>query len=674
MIYNSNKKILLILVIIIILVIISIITYLLYRIFNTDKNIKNIKNIKNNENFDTLDTNNYVPINIGDPLSNNLSDDIIMKAQNTIYNLESNLQVIKLISNGAGTTLMAACNDSSNGNNLAICILPTTSNKWECLAFDSGANRNLTAFNKLNPSTTLPEMNNNISCSKDSSILITNNSKTLFIYNEPYNLLKRLNCLYYSSISRSSNTMNLNCLALPSLNVPSTTSSNGLRAPLSYSYDKMNFICANDRFLLGLSCSNVLYYFMLNTTNTASPDENSSWKPLNVSISSIPNFNLKNIIYLGVNDIAIFLYYNDYTNPATLLYSPLHMSDGVLTISLAVLPINENTPSTPSTPSTTASNTITPNFYSNGFAINNDVIFGLEKPDKSGNMNLWWCFLNTNIPIWKTMNLSNQGIANIPFNNLTAIYIYNNSLIINYYTGKQNNLVIPLLSNSSNPSNPINSVSTTTSNNTNAITTSANTTTTMANVSNGTTTPHITSILPMNDSNNATILNTTPDNTLYNSLLTNTPVLGNTPGLDNTLLSNTPGLGNTLLSNTPVLGNTLLTNTPVLDNTTPNNTLRILNPKPLIKNYDVNWGSPASLMNGLSTAAQNGIRTDVGVNGVIGNLGNKDNINDFMKDANLLGNNIYVSPMNNDQLYNPRAKLSQLGKITSSFFPMIKIA
>jgi hypothetical protein len=78
-------------------------------------------------------------------------------------------------------------------------------------------------------------------------------------------------------------------------------------------------------------------------------------------------------------------------------------------------------------------------------------------------------------------------------------------------------------------------------------------------------------------------------------------------------------------------------------------------------------------MNRLGLAAQNGIRTDVGVNGVNGNLGNKDNINDFMKDANLLGNNIYVSPMNNDQLYNPQVKLSQLGKITSSFFPMIKI-
>ena len=176
MIYISNKKILLILVIFIILVILAIIVYVVYNNFNSKKQMKNT------EKFDELNTNNYVPMNLGDPLSNNLSDDIIIKAQNTIYNLNLNLQLIKLSSNITGTTLMAACNDSSNGNNLAICVLDITDKTWKCLPFDLGANKNLGAFNKLNPSTTLPEMNNNISCSKDTSILITNNSKTLFIY------------------------------------------------------------------------------------------------------------------------------------------------------------------------------------------------------------------------------------------------------------------------------------------------------------------------------------------------------------------------------------------------------------------------------------------------------------------------------------------------------------
>ena len=93
--------------------------------------------------------------------------------------------------------------------------------------------------------------------------------------------------------------------------------------------------------------------------------------------------------------------------------------------------------------------------------------------------------------------------------------------------------------------------------------------------------------------------------------------------------------------------------------TTPPNTT-IANSQKSIDN------SASALLNGLGTAVQSGIRTELGIHGVNGNLGNKDN--------NLLGNNIYVSPMNNDTLYNPQAKLSQLGKINSSFFPMIKIA
>ena len=82
----------------------------------------------------------------------------------------------------------------------------------------------------------------------------------------------------------------------------------------------------------------------------------------------------------------------------------------------------------------------------------------------------------------------------------------------------------------------------------------------------------------------------------------------------------------------------------------------------------------AGALTGLGMAMSNGVSTDIGVSGINGNLGNKDNVNDFMKNANLLGNNIYVSPMNNQDLYNPQKKLSQMGKITSSFFPMVKIA
>jgi len=615
MISNSNKKILLIVIIIlVVIVVLGIIGYLVYS--------------KKTEAFKTLD--NYVPMNQGEPLSNNLKDDVIIKAQNPVYNLDSNHQIINLISNIAGTKIFASCNDSANGNNLAICAYDISENKWSCLQFDKGS--------KLNPTTTLPEMINNISCSKDSSVLMAFNSHTLFIYNEPYNLLKRLNCLYYTSVSGDS----LNCLALPTLNVPSTTSSSDNRPSLSY--DKMNFICANDRVLLGLSCSNKLYYVLLDNT-TSAPNSNSSWSGIDIMLPNIPNFNFKNINYLCMNDYSVFMYYNDYNNNATLLYSPLNIADGVLTLSLAILSVNQNISSTPGTPSTTVAAIIKPNFYSNGFAINNDVIFGLEKPDNSGNMNLWWCSLNNGLPLstpsWKNMNLGNQRVASLPFNNLTAINIFNNSLIINYRTSGQNNLVIPLLSNSSNSTTS--TTPNTTPNNTNQITTSTSPQSTNANTANATTTTRMAS-----GSNSTTIPNTT-SSTMPNGSNTNNTTTTSSNTISNTTPDTTPG-------------------------TTLNTTTTSSNTNPLNKNNNTNGSAPSGLWNDLGAAAQNGIRTDVGVAGVNGNLGNKDNINDFMKDANLLGNNIYVSPMNNDQLYNPQAKLSQLGKITSSFFPMIKIA
>ena len=272
----------------------------------------------------------------------------------------------------------------------------------------------------------------------------------------------------------------------------------------------------------------------------------------------------------------------------------------------------------------------------------------MERADKSGNMNLWWCSLDNGLPLsapnWQNMNLNNQGIATIPFYNLTGICIFNNSLIVNYNTGSQNNLVIPLLSNSSNPSNPISTEPTTTFINGN---------------SNGNT--NASSVTEPTNSIESS------NNSLENSILSevNTTTIPNTTNTDNT----------NYLNVTTTNPNTNPLNTYSNSSTNQSNSKNSSTANDTTKSNQMNITSGAgALLNGIGLAAQNGIRTELGIQGVNGNLGNKDNINDFMKDANLLGNNIYVSPMNNDQLYNPQAKLSQLGKITSSFFPMIKIA
>lgn len=57
------------------------------------------------------------------------------------------------------------------------------------------------------------------------------------------------------------------------------------------------------------------------------------------------------------------------------------------------------------------------------------------------------------------------------------------------------------------------------------------------------------------------------------------------------------------------------------------------------------------------------------------NFNNKDNLNDLLANNTLLGNNLYISPMNNQELYNPNQSKppANVGKISSSFFPLIKI-
>jgi len=599
----SNKKVL---CLIIIIVILFLLAYTFYNNTNTNSNALKY------ENFSSVDADAYSPKELGEPLSNQLNSDIILNAQSNIYNLERKYQIINIISNISGTKLIALCSDSSN-NNLTICILNNNSNKWNCLAFDS-LNNAIESYNKINPSITLPEMNNNISCTKDSTVILTHNSKTLFLINESYNLMKRINCLYYS-VNQS-----LNCISLPILNNPSTTQNNNERPPLNY--DKMNFITANDTLLIGLGCTNKLYYLILDN-NTNAPSRNSIWNTLELNFPNIPNADLKNIYFLGLNNFAIYIYYNDFKNPATLLYAPLTMVNGRLSLTLVLFPINKNSSNTQ----------IPPNFYSRNFAVNNNVIFGLEKADRSGNMILWWCPLNNGLPInnykWNNMNLANQGIPNIPFYNLTGLNIFNNNLIINYNTGNKYNFVIPLLSNTTTPA-------------TNTTRMNTNTTTTLATTSQ-------------------------PATTMLNSNITTTSTTTTTP-------TTTPTT-TTMNSNTTVV-NANLETLPNVTTTSANinNSITSESPTTTLMNNSIEGETQKSGNNEL-------LRTDIGINDNINDFmkdanlfnDNNNNINDFMKDANLFGNNIYVSPINNDQLYNPQSNLSQPNKITSSFFPMIRI-
>jgi hypothetical protein len=43
-----------------------------------------------------------------------------------------------------------------------------------------------------------------------------------------------------------------------------------------------------------------------------------------------------------------------------------------------------------------------------------------------------------------------------------------------------------------------------------------------------------------------------------------------------------------------------------------------------------------------------------------------------LANSNIMGNNLYISPMNNPDLYNPTQPQIK-SKISSSFFPLVKI-
>jgi hypothetical protein len=651
------------------IIIIIIIVYYVYNYFHTNSQSKITKQI---EQFKTI--NNYKPVNIGDPLSNNVSDEIIKSAQNPMYNIDSEHAIITMVANISGKGLVALC--SNPQQKLVICGYDLKNKMWDCIYTDSKDAGDNIAFDKINPSTTLPAMDkNSVICTKDSSTLIANNKQAIFFYNEPYNTQNNLNCLYYWSLASENN--NFICLALPTINTPITTSARNNLPPLSY--DKMNFICANDQVLLGISCSNILYNIKLDS-NTNAPADGATWSPINISVSSIPNFNLKNITYLGMNDNAVCMYYKDYTNPAALLYSPIITSNDALTLSLAILPVNLYTPNTTGAARSGLNNISSiPNFYSRGFSLNNNILFGLEMPDSSRNINLWWCSLSpTNPPNWQRMSIGSL------FNSLVAMCIYNNSLIINYRAGSANNLVIPLLADSNSSSEPTNAIATpnialNTINNTNPAITNGNITT--SNFVIPTNTKNISNNISNNISKNSSM-----NNSIYNSIGNDELSKSNKSNNNNNNNNNKNNKNNninTINSNiTEDTNNEYSSNSYNQNNINRNytNDLNNLNTLTKLNNLSYSAGEEGlgadNLISGIGMAAQNGIRTDLGIQGVIGNLGNKDNINDFMKDATLLGNNIYVSPMNNDQLYNPnpQAKLSQLGKISSSFFPIIKIS
>jgi hypothetical protein len=245
---------------------------------------------------------------------------------------------------------------------------------------------------------------------------------------------------------------------------------------------------------------------------------------------------------------------------------------------------------------------------------------------------LWWVALKNglpeSIPNWKNIDIGSKGVQ---FNALTDMSIYDNKLIINYNTGLQRSFVLPLFNIATDTTSP--AIPTTTSE---SRSTSASTKTTESSTSTITTKVSGSSTSGSGSSGSGSSGSGSSGSSSSS---------GSSTSGSFTSGSGSSGSGSSGSSGSGSGGSSTIS---------------------------LEQGVSA-ILNGIGMAAKNGINTELGVQGVNGNLGNTGNLNDFMKDASLLGNNIYISPMNNDEIYKPSSPTKSFGKISSSFFPMVKI-
>jgi len=551
------------------------------------------QNAKQTEHFET-----YQPVHIGDPKTIDFSSSIIENARNPALGIDG-LQYVS--SNNKSNMLFAIVIDRPG--NIAICSYDNTNSTWNCLYADiTNISGSIPNFTQINPSTTLPQQNNDIVCRNSNGYLLAVNSNTLFYYNQNINNAKKINCLYYLTSSKTSKK--LNCLALPDSNQPSTTSSSGALPNLSY--DKLRLLCANDYVILAMGCSNTLYYYPLVNGLPTSTDS-SGWKTFQCGVDN------STIKYIGINDTTAFIYANTPNSLANtkLIYSSITIDSNNNLVSNWLTWISGTNPPIPNR------NPLTKTLLN--LTVNNDVMWVIDSGDNSGNQSLWWCPLKNGLPyidstnmtyIWQQLPLSRIG-------SIFNIVIYNNQLIIYLYSNQ--NLIIPLYN--SNSSSSTISISTTRPNPT-ATGSSISTTRPNSNIGN--------------NSNNSL-------NSLFNNNSSQTQPI--------TTDSNTNLQSNSIISTTiPQTNQSSQTTKPA--NTKPTNT----------NNIGSSSGSNGNIVPSSFS----------GMFGINDNVGNRNNLNDFLANTNLVGNNLYISPMNNPELYNPtQPKIN--GKISSSFFPMVKI-
>ena len=359
---------------------------------------------------------------------------------------------IMTISSNAKSDKMYCINTNTNDMFKSLCnIEQTTSNNKNinitCKYADSSIVPNKNNYTLNNPEITqqytisdnkLPPCTRN-----NGGHLLANNSSTVFYYNQPINETKKLDCLYYANY----NDNVLKCKALPSISIYNNAIANQTNTPMTTNtylkYDKIKTLCVNDNILLAMGCTNTLYYLKLDNI------VDNQWIKCVYPVIANTTIN-----YIGINDKLVFMLIYDYmptnTNSNTkLIYT---MSDSIGSSVDWITWVEQKDTNIQNNP-------LKETLYK--FTLNNNILIAFDNI----NYILWSCpiILNSSSildnTLWKKYEYKDVSLFSY---SITDISIYLNVLYM--FFPNSNVLIIPLNISSGGASSGSSSVTSITSN------------------------------------------------------------------------------------------------------------------------------------------------------------------------------------------------------------------
>ena len=554
-------------------------------------------------------------LEVGEPLITSIAE---LETNSTYKSLQTTRLNLQFIPKTLQSNLMhdlAICLSEVNSN-LYLAMLNVQNPLEWTLTLLKGNNTTTPAINLVVEDKDYPPPSN-IVCAGTEGYVTAINNNTFFYYNQPLNNLEQISCVFY--LDTSNDNVYLRCLELPLMTGNTTTTLPGnTRTTLQQPYDKLRIMASNDKYLYCIGCSNKLYYLEL---ENGLPVINSEWKEL----SLIDNNNLiSNIRLLSINDNYLYFAINQPETNSIYMIS----QDGEFTIN------DYNIPKT-------MLNTIL------NIVVNNDIIFLLGQNNTSSL--LYWCPLTKDISIltnWKNITISSR-IGSYD------MVLFLDALIIYSLDSTVSNIIIPLNYTLDNTV-----ANTSSTNNSTTTTTTPNTTTTSPVAQNSTTTTSRIATAASTTGNAITTSTTAgATSTTAGATSTTAGATSTTAGATSTTAgatSTTAGATSTTAANTNTTttrGNTQTTNTTQRNTAITRETPTVPPLNEVLRSMEMGGGGG-----------------DTGINN------NHDLLNDILSGNNIFGNNLYMSPMNQNDLYLPATGNGlSMGPIRSGFLPIVKL-